>query len=276
MPRGSRRPQLAYSEVQAKMLDEQNRRTKARKILSVLHHYLGRDDLAGLAALDIGCSAGFISDELAHDGAVTIGVDIDQPGLEAAQRSFGAQVRFVCASGDSLPLADDCLDVVVFNHIYEHVVDPDSVLTEIHRVLKPKGVAYLGLGNKYQVMEPHHLLPFLSWLPQRAADKYVRMFGKADEYYERYTTRTGLKTLVRGFHVWDYTIPVVLRPGLFNSDDQIAQWVSHVPPAAVRLAMPIIPTFVWVATKEGGRPASSAAADLVEHLDLTATPRTAV
>jgi SAM-dependent methyltransferase len=171
---GTRQPQLAYSDGMAKMLDEQHRRAKARKILAVLHHYLGRDDLAGLIALDIGCSAGFIADELAHDGADTIGVDIDEPGLAAAQRSFGRQVRFVLTSGDALPFPDDALDVVVFNHIYEHVVDPDAVLTEIHRVLKPAGVAYLGLGNKYQVMEPHYRLPFLSWLPQRAADSYVR------------------------------------------------------------------------------------------------------
>ena len=34
--------------------------------------------------------------------------------------------------------------MVVFNHIYEHVVDPDAVLAEIRRVLRPDGVVYLG------------------------------------------------------------------------------------------------------------------------------------
>lgn len=273
MPEGTRRPQLAYSDGMAKMLDEQHRRTKAGKILRVLHHYLGRDDLADLIALDIGCSAGFIADELAHDGADTIGVDIDEPGLAAAQRSFGQQVRFVLTSGDALPFPDNALDVVVFNHIYEHVVDPDAVLAEIHRVLKPAGVAYLGLGNKYQVMEPHYRLPFLSWLPQRAADRYVRAFGKAEDYYESYASRAGLKTFIRGFHVWDYTIPVVLRPDLFASDDQVRGWVARVPPAAVRAAMPIIPTFVWVATKSFNTPSSTAESGAIEHLDLTGQGR---
>ena len=32
------------------------------------------------------------------------------------------------ASGDDLPLPDASLDVVVFNHIYEHVVDADAVM----------------------------------------------------------------------------------------------------------------------------------------------------
>jgi len=270
---GTRLPQLAYSEVMAKMLDEQHRRTKGRKILSVLHHYLGREDLSGLVALDIGCSAGFIADELASDGADTIGVDIDEPGLAAAQSSFGQQVRFVLTSGDALPFPDESLDVVVFNHIYEHVVDADAVLTEIHRVLKPAGVAYLGLGNKYQVMEPHYRLPFLSWLPQRAADRYVRAFGKADDYYESYASRAGLKALARGFHVWDYTIPVVLRPDLFESGDQVRGWVARVPPVAVRAGMPIIPTFIWVATKSGNRPATMVEPAAIEHLDLTGRGR---
>lgn len=273
MSEETRRPQLAYSEAMALMLDEQHRRTKARKILSVLHHYLGRADLDGLAALDIGCSAGFIADELAHDGATTIGIDIDEPALAAAQESFGHQVRFVLTSGDALPFPDDSLDVVVFNHIYEHVVDPDAVLTEIHRVLKPAGVAYLGLGNKYGVMEPHYRLPFLSWLPQGAADRYVRVFGKADEYYESFASRSGLKTLVRGFHVWDYTIPIVLRPDLFESGDQVHGWVTRVPPLAVRVAKPILPTFIWVASKSGNGPAALAESNGIEHLDLTGQPR---
>jgi len=257
----------------AKMLDEQLRRTKARKILSVLHHYLGRANLTGLVAVDIGCSAGFIADELASDGAETIGVDIDEPGLAAAQSHFGHHVRFVLTSADALPFPDGSLDVVVFNHIYEHVVDADAVLTEIHRVLKPAGVAFLGLGNKYQVMEPHYRLPFLSWLPQRGADRYVRAFGKADEYYESYASRKGLKALVRGFHVWDYTIPVVLRPDLFESGDQVHGWITRVPPIAVRAAMPIIPTFIWVATKSGNRPGTMTESHAVDYLDLTGRGR---
>jgi len=74
-----REPQLAYSEIQGKMHDEHARRQKARKIIRVLHHYLGRDDLNGLSALDIGCSTGIIASELAADGATATGVDIDVP-----------------------------------------------------------------------------------------------------------------------------------------------------------------------------------------------------
>jgi SAM-dependent methyltransferase len=244
-----RKPQLAYSEQQVLMLDEAGRRTKARKILSVLRHFLGRDDLDGLVVADIGCSAGFIADVLAEAGATTLGLDIDVPGLAKAQARFGERISFCCASGDRMPLPDGSLDVVVFNHIYEHVVDADAVVADIRRVLKPDGVVYLGLGNKYQVMEPHYRLPFLSWLPRPAADRYIRRFGKADTYYESFRTRAGLRRMLAGFtSIWDYTLPVIREPAEFNSGDQVASRLGSLPLPLVRAAMPIVPTFIWVAS----------------------------
>ena len=96
---GERAAQLEYSEFQAAMLDEDKRRRKAAKIISVLAHFLGRDAaepgqiLSGLTVGDVGCSAGFIADELAAAGARhTLGVDIDVPGLRKASERFGARV----------------------------------------------------------------------------------------------------------------------------------------------------------------------------------------
>jgi len=145
----SREEQLAYSELMGAMLDERKRRQKAQKILAVVRHALGRDDLAGLRALDVGCSAGFIADELALAGAHTTGVDIDEPGLVAARERFGERVEFSLARGEALPFEDGSMDVVVFNHIYEHVVDPDAVLADIRRVLKPDGTMYVSTKNRY-------------------------------------------------------------------------------------------------------------------------------
>ena len=84
---------------------------------------------------DIGCSAGFISDELAEAGAAQVaGIDIDIPCLGKAQERFGKRVSFVCGDGERLPFRDGSFDAIVFNHIYEHVVDPDAVVRELHRV----------------------------------------------------------------------------------------------------------------------------------------------
>jgi 2-polyprenyl-3-methyl-5-hydroxy-6-metoxy-1,4-benzoquinol methylase len=237
-----------------KMLDERTRRQKAAKIIAVLRHGLGVVDLTGLTALDVGCSAGFIADELARAGATTHGVDIDEPGLAKARARFGDRVDFRLARGEALPFADDSLDIVVLNHIYEHVVDPEAVVADIHRVLRPGGVLYLGIGHRWQVIEPHHRLPFLSWLPQRAADRYLRAAGKGEHYYEHYYTPAGLRRLVRAFDTWDYTLPVLADPVAFAGDDVVPGVVSRLPARLLAPLLPAVPTYVWLAFKGSGMP----------------------
>lgn len=253
--RGEREEQLAYSELMDKMLDEGVRRQKAAKILAVLRHALGVDDLSGLTALDVGCSAGFIADELARAGATTHGVDIDEPGLAKARERFGERVAFHLARGEDLPFAENSLDVVVLNHIYEHVVDPVAVLADIHRVLRPGGVLYLGIGHKWQILEPHHRLPFLSWLPAPLADRYLRLAGKGDHYYERYATPRGLRRLCAAYDVWDYTLPILADPQRFAGEDMVPAAVSRLPEPVLAALLPLVPTYVWVAFKGERHPA---------------------
>ena len=207
--------------------------------------------------MDIGCSAGFISDEFQLAGGNVIGLDIDVPGLEKAKRRFGEHVRFILAQGSAIPLTPKSVDIVVFNHIYEHVPDPDAVMTEIRRVLKDEGVVYLGLGNRLGIMEPHYKLPFLSWLPKRYADHYVRLTGRADNYYETFRARPGLRRMCDSFHVWDYTYTVLSQPARFAADDLVPGRLPGVPPVFLHAISPIIPTYIWVGTPSGRQPAGS-------------------
>jgi SAM-dependent methyltransferase len=236
------------------MLDEQGRRRKAAKILAVLRHFLGRKDFDGLQVLDIGCSAGFISDELRRAGADVIGLDIDEPGLEKARQRFGDHVEFIRAPGSAIPLPAGFVDVVIFNHIYEHVPDPPVVMAEIRRVLSNDGVVYLGLGNRLGVIEPHYRLPFLSWLPRRLADRYVRLTGRADSYYETFQTRAGLRRLCGSFCVWDYTYTVLAQPERFAADDLIPRRLRGAPLGFWRAMSPVLPTFIWVASPAPRQP----------------------
>ncbi|MEZ0074954.1 methyltransferase domain-containing protein [Planotetraspora sp. GP83] len=264
-----RAAQLEYSEFQAAMLDEEKRRRKAAKIIAVLGHFLGRDAadpgdvLSGLTVADVGCSAGFIADELAGAGASrTFGVDIDVPGLRKAAERFGERVEFLCADGSALPFPDGSVDVLVFNHIYEHVVDPDAVIRDMRRVLSDDGVLYLGLGNRLGVIEPHYKLPFLSYLPPAAADRYVRASGRADHYYERFRTRRGLRRMLAEFHIWDYTLPVLASPERFAGGELFPGGVGRAakatlertPRPALAALLPVVPTYLWVATKTPKRP----------------------
>lgn len=252
-----RTAQLEYSEIQPLMHDEAGRRAKGAKMIAVLGHFLGSRDLTGLRVVDLGCSTGYIADEFRKAGADVLGFDIDVPGLAAARRHLRDGVGFVCADGEDLPLPDGSVDVVVFNHIYEHVVDPDAVMREIVRILAPEGVAYFGFGNRWGVMEPHHRLPFLSWLPQSLADRYMRVTGRGDAYYERFRGEQGLRRMAGALTIWDYTETVLADADAFSMSDMVPGPLAKVPAGAWRLARPVIPTFIWIGTKSQRVPATT-------------------
>ncbi|WP_022881182.1 class I SAM-dependent methyltransferase [Gryllotalpicola ginsengisoli] len=249
-----REEQLRYSELPGRIKNEETRRRKAQKILSVVKHALGRDDLDGISALDVGCSTGILADSLADAGAQAHGVDIDEPGVQRAAQRFGHHVDFQVASGDALPYDDESMDLVTFNHIYEHVVSPEAVVAQIRRVLKPSGIAYFGFGQRLVVIEPHYKLPFLSWLPQKAADLYMQATGKGDNYYEQFRFRGELRKLVKDFDVWDYTFPVLVEPEAFANDDLAPGWARHASKEVLTALLPLIPTYIWVGFKTPRQP----------------------
>lgn len=255
-----RERQLAYSDGQALMLDEASRRAKAAKIASVITHFRGVDDLSGLRVVDVGCSGGIVADQLSRLGAEVIGLDIDVPGLTKARERFAHSATFVCADSERMPLGDAVADVILCNHVYEHVVDPEALFAELRRVVRPDGLLYLGLGNRLGIVEPHYRLPFLSWLPRPLAHRYVRASGRADHYHEAFATRNGLRRLCRSLSVWDYTYAVLADPGTFAAGDVVPRWFGAVPRLALRALRPIMPTFIWIATTVPSAPAGPALA----------------
>lgn len=254
-----RAKQLAYSELQDQMLNETGRQQKAEKVLRVLAHFRGTDDLSGCTVLDLGCSLGFFTEAALRHGATSIGVDIDAPGLAGARAARDPGCAFLCADGEALPFPDASVDVVVFNHIYEHVVDADLVMAEIRRVLTPDGVLYLGMANKLVVIEPHYKLPFLSWLPAPAADAYMRRFGPMDAYHERFRTYPGLRRMAHGLTVHDYTFSILADSEAFAAEDVVPRLApklfSSLPAPVLTALRPIAPTYIWVASKSGRTPA---------------------
>lgn len=84
-----------------------------------------------------------------------------------------------------LPSADASFDVVISNHVIEHVGEESQQrhhLSEIHRVLKPEGVGYLAAPNRWMLVEPHYKLAFLSWLPRTWRTPYLRLIRRGNHY----------------------------------------------------------------------------------------------
>lgn len=98
----------------------------------------------GHAVLEIGSGSGAIAEQLARerDGIALTATDLDPVMVTAAaDRLRGAPgVAVVPADATALPFSDESFDSVVSCLMLHHVIDWESALREVCRVLRPGGL----------------------------------------------------------------------------------------------------------------------------------------
>jgi SAM-dependent methyltransferase len=99
-----------------------------------------RDEVRpGLRALDVGCGTGEFTAALAQAGADAVGVDVAEAALERAGSGHpGVDFRLVPIDGP-LPFEVGAFELVWASEVIEHVADTARWLSEIRRVLAPRG-----------------------------------------------------------------------------------------------------------------------------------------
>ena len=151
----------------------------------------------------------------------------------------------------NLQYIDETFDVVIATQIYEHVPDAQTMIKEIHRVLKPGGACYFAAGNRLMWNEPHYNLPLLSVVPRPMANLYLRLSGKGNYYYEKHLSYWGLKKLTRSFTIHDYTKALIDNPAKFGVEYMIRPESAKARVASVlaRYFMWIVPGYIWILGK---------------------------
>ncbi|MET7637968.1 methyltransferase domain-containing protein [Streptomyces sp. NPDC005438] len=117
---------------------------RSRRQATILARALG--DTPG-TVLDIGCGDGSAAATASRilDRHRIVGVDWSQDALRRASRHLTPVRGELTAPG--LPFTDGCADAALFSEVIEHLVDPDSALDELHRVLRPGGHLLLSTPN---------------------------------------------------------------------------------------------------------------------------------
>ncbi len=161
------------------VLDLPSRDWKAMKIERLL-------DLAShpqpLRMLEVGTGSGGI----AHYFAIHPSLRCEVTAVDVCDNRLvrdGYAYRLV--QGVELPFPDASFDVVITNHVIEHVGDAGAQrrhLLEVHRVMKPDGVGYLAVPNRWMLTEPHYQLKFLSWWPHAWRTPCLRLMRKGAFY----------------------------------------------------------------------------------------------
>src|SRR5947209_1087109 len=119
-----------------------------------LHHLLRLvdfDGYRGRTVLDVGCGAGVDLARFARGGAAVTGVDLAASAIDLARANFeqqGLAGAFQVADGERLPFPDNSFDLVYAHGVVQYTADPQRLVEECRRVLKPGGEAVFQVYNR--------------------------------------------------------------------------------------------------------------------------------
>lgn len=99
--------------------------------------------------LDLGCGTDDFSKALRHLGHQAEGIDVDRVDFEK----------------DPLPYPNNFFQIVHFNAVLEHIKNPEHIMLEIKRILKPGGLVIINTPNwqldfKNFYNDPTHVKPY--------------------------------------------------------------------------------------------------------------------
>lgn len=222
------------------------RHLKAIKIETILEL---DQRLTTLRLLDVGAGSGGIAH---YFGSHTSGrFSVDAVDV-ADNREITENYRFHITADTTLPFPDNSFDVVISNHVIEHVGDAQAQhhhLSELHRVLKPDGVGYLAVPNRWMLIEPHYKLAFLSWLPHKLRSHYLKLFRNVGFYDCEPLTLRQTEQLLKetGFSYENKCLEALhLTLQLEFSPNSIHRKVFNlVTDKMIRRMYPIIPTLIY-------------------------------
>lgn len=137
--------------------------------------------------LEIGVGTGALLPDLSRRAAKVIGVDHSPAMLDEARRRLdhagnsAAELRL--GEMTHLPLADGGAGCVVANMVLHHAADPQAVLAEITRVLKPGGILVLADLARHE----------REWAREQLADQWL---GFEEEELRGWLQGAGLGSIV--------------------------------------------------------------------------------
>lgn len=108
-----------------------------------------------LSLVEFGCGEGFFLEQAAQCGWQVRGVDFSKYGIE----KWHPQLLDQCEVGDSYVFIENYrknnekFDICVLRNVLEHVLDPNFLLAELKKILKPGGILLITVPNDFSDLQ---------------------------------------------------------------------------------------------------------------------------
>lgn len=235
------------------VLDIKTRALKAKKILAILG--LETKGIENFRLLEIGTGSGGIAHYFANycDGVFSVDA-VDVVDSRLVREGY----HFQLVNDVRLPFESSTFDVVITNHVIEHVGSREfqiKHLEEIRRVMKPEAVSYLAVPNRWMLVEPHYQLIFLSWLPLKWRTPYLKWMRKGEFYDCEPLEKGELESMLAscGFQYKNRCVDALkLTFELEKKESKATALVSRTPSRLLELFTGVIPTLIYTVRKSNG------------------------
>ncbi|MDF1750830.1 MAG: methyltransferase domain-containing protein [Alphaproteobacteria bacterium] len=166
----------------------------------------------GMRIVDMGCGHGNFDHALLNAGASeVVGVDYGSDSIryaEAARDKLGVPVsrlRFIHATVYDVPEESGSFDAAVQNGVFHHLDDEDRAYREMHRLLKPGGIAWIYTEGEGSIARDlfHVSVQILADVPAKLVQDHLAHLGFSIN--KRYHLGDGLKAVYRATSWADIT-----------------------------------------------------------------------
>lgn len=148
--------------------------------------------------IDVGCGGGILAESLAKAGAKVTAIDLAPQSIEIAKLHLyesNLDINYECIeiSEKSASMAES-FDIVTCMEMLEHVPDPNYIIHECAKLLKPGGIAFFSTLNRN----------FQSYaLGVIAAEYLLKIVPKGTHDYKKFITPAELRSILvrNGFEI---------------------------------------------------------------------------
>ena len=132
--------------------------------------------VAAQRVVDVGGGPGYFAQAFRRAGAKSVFVEPFWESMTASGQQLGYGV---IGDGLSLPFGDGAFDISHSSNVIEHVVDPETFLYEMLRVVRPGGLMFLAFTNWFSPFGGHETSPWHYLGGEWAVKRYERKLGYA-------------------------------------------------------------------------------------------------
>lgn len=218
----------------------EKRKEKAKKIEAVLKDFLN-SEIDNKKILDIGTGNGEIAEYFVKKNKV-YSVDITDQ-----RKNKNSKVVFKRINSEKVPFRKRFFDIVISNHVIEHLANQELHLRQIKKVLKNGGICYLATPNKLFPWETHYKVFLIHYLPKKIFNGLLNLLEKYEEdiYLLNYFK---LKKLIsKFFKIKEYTPEIIKYPDKFYSKFRL---LDRLPAFIIKILKCISPTNIFILKNE--------------------------